>query len=132
MIAIDTNIILRYVLNDDLRLSEIATELIEQRGCYMPLLAFTETGYVLRSLYQAPDTQLLSLMRSVMAQPRVVVEKEARLTLALDGFAQGIDWFDAMLWASCPEDATLLTFDRKFAKKAGRMEWQPAVQSVFP
>ena len=47
MLTIDTNILLRYALNDNVKLSAKAKEIIEGNTCYVPLLALAEMGFVL-------------------------------------------------------------------------------------
>lgn len=132
MIALDTNILLRYALDDHAKLSPIAKSMLEERDCFVPLLALAEAGYVLQSLYKASSTELLAFANALLETPRLRFESEERLPVALAGFKAGIDWFDAMLWAACPVTHRLATLDRKFARKAATLNWQPPVQSFLP
>ena len=132
MIALDTNILLRYILNDNKTLSPLAKSLIDTRDCFVPLLALAEAGYVLQSFFKASRQEMLGFAQVLLETPRLAFENEERLPAALAGFKEGIDWFDAMLWASCPPGHTLATLDRKFASGAARLRWQPAVQSMLP
>lgn len=132
MISLDTNILLRYALDDHATLSPIARSMLEERDCFVPLLALAEAGYVLQSLYQASGVELLAFAKALLESPRLSFESEERLPVALAGFKAGVDWFDAMLWASCPTTRPLATLDRKFARKAAALGWQPPVQSFLP
>ena len=132
MISLDTNLLLRYGLNDNARLSPLAKSLIETEDCFVPLLALAEAGYVLQSVYRGSSAELLTFAQALLETPRLSFENEERLPAALAGFKAGIDWFDAMLWSACPPDRALATFDRKFAARAARLHWQPAVQSLLP
>lgn len=132
MISLDTNILLRYLLDDHPVLSPLARSALEEQDCFVPLLALAETGYVLQSLYKASAAELLAFAQALLSSPRLTFENESRLPLALAGFKAGIDWFDAMLWAACPATHPLATLDRKFARKASMLGWAPPVQSLLP
>lgn len=132
MISLDINILLRYLLDDHPALSPIARSVLEEQHCFVPLLALAEAGYVLQSLYKASSAELLAFAHALLESPRLTFENEARLPSALAGFKAGIDWFDAMLWAACPAAHPLATLDRKFARKATTLGWNPVVQSLPP
>ena len=131
MIALDTNALIRYALNDDQSLSPLAQELIDGNDCHVGLLALAEMGFVLASVYRASNTEIVALVHRLLALPTLHFENEQRLPLALAGVSDGIDWFDALLWAAS-SDHPLATFDRDFARRATRLGWQPAVQSRPP
>ncbi len=44
---------------------------------------------------------------------------------ALAHYRQGLDFADALRLAPCREAADMLTFDERFAKRAGRLSLQP-------
>ena len=48
-------------------------------------------------------------------------ENESRVIQALAGVQAGINWFDAMLWASAPVQNEFVTLDQKFANKATKL-----------
>lgn len=123
MIALDTNLLLRFALQDHAVQSASARRLLERQDCFASLLAMGEMGHVLMSVYRATRAELLTVCNALLALPSLEVEHEARLTQALDGFAAGIDWFDALLWAATPPGITLATFDRPFAKRAIALGW---------
>jgi predicted nucleic-acid-binding protein len=127
MITVDTNILLRYALNDNPKLSALARELIEGNRCFVPLLAIAEMGFVLASVYEASTTQTVTYIKRLMQQGNLKIENESRLSQALNGIEAGVDWFDALLWASSPTQHELATLDRKFANKAAKLGWQPPV-----
>ena len=131
MIALDTNVLLRYALNDDPTLSVQARDLIANNECHIGLLALAELGFVLASVYRATDAEIVALAHGLLALPTLHFEHEDRLPAALSGVLAGIDWFDAMLWAASAR-YPLVTFDRDFARRAARLGWQPAVQSGLP
>ena len=131
MIALDTNILVRFALNDNPVLSPLARDLIEHNECHVCLLALTELGFVLASVYGATSKQIVSQVQRLLAIPTLHFEHEARLPAAMAGVVAGIDWFDAMLWAAS-DPCALVTFDREFARRAGRLGWHPPVVSKLP
>lgn len=68
MPTIDTNILLRYALNDNAKLSAKAREIVEGNTCYVPLLALAEMGFVLGSVYEAKPADVVAYVKSLMQQ----------------------------------------------------------------
>lgn len=131
MIALDTNVLLRFALNDDLVLSPLAKALVMDNECHVSLLALAEAGFVLTSVYGATDAELVAQVQALLTLPTLHFENEERLSAALAGVLVGVDWFDSLLWAGGPRHP-LVTFDRDFARRAQRLGWQPAVQARLP
>ena len=128
MIALDTNILLRFVLDDNAVLSPVARRIVERNECWVSLLAAGELGYVLTSVYRSNSAEVISYCRILMDLPTIAVEHERRFAQALDGVEAGIDWFDAMLWASAPAGSIVFTFDRAFSKRASAIGWDVQVR----
>ncbi len=127
MLTIDTNILLRYALNDNAKLSAKAKHIVEGDTCYVPLLALAEMGFVLGSVYEAKAAEVVAYARSLMRQKNLRFEHESRVIQALAGVDAGLDWFDALLWAAAPVQHEFVTLDKKFANKATKLGWQPSV-----
>ena len=127
MLTIDTNILLRYALNDNPKLSARAKSLIEGNTCHVPLLALAEMGFVLGSVYEASPVDIVAYAKRLMQQKNLRFEHESRVLQALAGVAAGVDWFDALLWVAAPAQHEFATLDKKFASKAAKLGWQPQV-----
>ena len=127
MISIDTNILLRYALNDNPKLSQRAKEIIEGNVCQIPLLALAEFGFILGSFYEAKPAEIVRSTRTLMQLKTLRFEHESRVLQALAGVVAGVDWFDALLWAAAPAQHEFATLDKKFASKATKLGWQPQV-----
>ncbi len=127
MLTIDTNILLRYALNDNPMLSARAKSIIEDDTCFVPLLALAEMGFVLSSVYEASTVEVVAHTRALMQQKNLRFEHESRVLQAMAGIEAGVDWFDALLWASAPPQHEFATLDKKFANKATKLGWQPPV-----
>lgn len=124
MVALDTNILVRSALDDDSSLRAHAQRLIMRNQCWVSILTIAETGYTLMSFYGVKLPALIASCRSLIGLPNVECEHEQRVLLALDGVEAGIDWFDALLWASAPSTCTLVTYDKAFAKRASVLGWK--------
>ena len=68
MLTIDANILLRYALNDNAKLSAKAQEIIESNTCYVPLLALAGMGFVLGLVYEAKPAEVVAYAKSLMQQ----------------------------------------------------------------
>lgn len=62
-----------------------------------------------------------------MQQKNLRFEHESRVLQALAGVEAGVDWFDALLWAAAPAQNEFATLNKKFARKATKLGWQPRV-----
>lgn len=130
MIALDTNLLLRFVLEDDAQLASAARRLIQQSDCWINLVTAAEVGRVLLSVYGSSRDEVVDAMRRLISQPNIEFESEQRLEEALTGVEAGLDWDDALLWAATPPNLTVMTFDKVFAKRAAILGWK--VESRLP
>jgi len=122
MLAVDTNVVVRFLLNDDPAQANIARRLIEGHDIWVPLTVLLETEWVLRSAARLDPDRIQRLLTDFIRLPRVTVEARERATQALAGFAHGMDFADAIHLVSSADCAAFATFDRKMAaaaKKAG-------------
>ena len=78
MLAIDTNIIVRYLVEDDLRQLKIAARIVENESVFVPITVFLEVEWVLRALYRLPTFDVLRQMRAFARLPNVNVELARR------------------------------------------------------
>lgn len=76
---------------------------------------------MLRYSYGFGATEIAEALRKVMALPNVQTAASEALRTALQNLAQGLDFADALHLALSPAEATLLTFDRTFVRKATRL-----------
>ncbi len=89
MIAVDTNIVLRYLLQDDVKQSRKASRIFE--GTEKILLTdavLVETVWTLRGKrYQLPKEVLTRVLHSLIEEPNVAFEDEQAVWCALDDYA---------------------------------------------
>lgn len=114
-ILLDTNALLRYILNDNEEMSRIASELIDGTVYTLPEV-LAEVAYVLAKVYKANRadiaTFLSAIVNDVDVEPAHVVEK------AIEVYRDNnLDFVDCMLVAYNKIEGTkVFTFDKKMNK----------------
>lgn len=127
MIVLDTNLLLRYLLNDDPAQAKRVLRLLEQSS------SITVTPTILLELVWVLEcsdctrAEIVAALRHVLGLPGMQLPNESALYRAVQWFEQGLDFADALHLALSPAKATLMTFDRDFANKAQRMAAFPDV-----
>ncbi|MFZ2122744.1 MAG: type II toxin-antitoxin system VapC family toxin [Rhodoferax sp.] len=80
MIGLDTNVLVRYLTQDDARQAAIATRLIEQelsptQPGFISLVVLVEVCWVLQRLYAATQDELLHTVKDLLDTARFSVEQ---------------------------------------------------------
>jgi predicted nucleic-acid-binding protein len=122
MTGLDTNVLVRYLAQDDALQSARATRLIERELSerspgHVGLVVLAELCWVLKRMYGATPAELRETVRDLLEARQLVVEQRAVLGAALAG---GGDLVDAIIAAGAQANGCdrVVTFD-KAAVKAG-------------
>jgi predicted nucleic-acid-binding protein len=118
MIAIDTNLIIRYLLGDDQQQSHRARELINSGTVFVPITVMLEVEWVLRSIYRMSRVNCVDAIRGFAGLPTVVIDDAAIISEALDLFSHGMDFADALHLLKAQHCEKFVTFDRQMIKAA--------------
>lgn len=121
MISIDTNVLVRFVVNDDPKQARRACTLVESTDLFVPTSVLLETEWVLRSNYKIPGPEIFDALRAFLALPRVFAENERSAHAALDWAARGMDFADALHLASSREREAFASFDRGLGRTAAKV-----------
>jgi len=124
MIGLDTNIVLRYLLQDDPKQTRQANQIIdrqlsEQNPGFISLVTVLEIVWVLRSLLKQTASQIAIHIEHLLAADTLEVQNEQQVFEAAFALKRGAGEFeDALMgalnaWAGC---SSTLTFDRKAAR----------------
>lgn len=116
--AIDTNLIVRFLTNDDKRQARAAREAIEDGDIFIATTVLLESAWVLRSAYEFDPARIAASLRGLAGLSGIAVEEPALLAQALDWMAEGMDFADALHLAKAKGCDMFLSFDRKLAKVA--------------
>ncbi len=120
MKAIDTNVLVRFLVGDDPRQAQAARHLIETTPVWLPKTVVLETEWVLRHAYGFGPEAVIGALVRFCGLPQVAVEDEDAVAQALTWSAAGLDLADALRLASSPAAEAFCTFDRKLATRARR------------
>jgi len=126
LIALDTNVLVRYFAQDDARQSAAATRLIERtlgpanRG-FISLVTLLETVWVMESLYTADAEMVSSIVLDLLDTAALEVQDAAAVAQGVHRYAEGgVDLHDCLIVSlAAQRNARVVTFDAKAAKRLG-------------
>jgi predicted nucleic-acid-binding protein len=126
MIGLDTNVVVRYMMDDDAVQSPIANRLFESFTAEAPglisLVTLIELVWVLRSSYDATREQTQRAIEILLRSRGLIIEGRDLVRLALSAYSQGTADFPDYLIESHGHAAGCdysVTFDRNASISAG-------------
>jgi predicted nucleic acid-binding protein len=119
MIAVDTNVLVRYVTNDEPDQARRAADLLAgPETVHIPHSVLPEMEWVLRAVYGLGRTAILIAFRQVLGLPSIYVDQPGLVVLTLERYERGFDFAEALHLACAGTASRLCTFDRRFARIA--------------
>lgn len=118
MLAIDANVVVRYLTGDHPQQSASARAVVDAGPVFIATTVLLETEWVLRSAYGFRAPQLARALTAFAGLPTVNLESPAVVAAALEAMASGMDFADALHLAAAAGCQAFLTFDKAFAKAA--------------
>ncbi|EAQ75945.1 MULTISPECIES: type II toxin-antitoxin system VapC family toxin [unclassified Synechococcus] len=101
-LALDTNVLVRLLTNDDPEQAERAAHLIDRSSaCFVPITVTLELEWVLRGAYRLSPEAVISAFEGLMAIPQVHLEHDDQVLYALEWHRQGLDFADSLHLARC-------------------------------
>jgi predicted nucleic-acid-binding protein len=123
MIGIDTNVLIRYVVQDDARQAATASHFIEttlsaDEPGWIASIVLCEFVWVLESAYGYARNPIVSTLQRLFEVDRFRVEAPALAWRALDEYRAGADFSDALIALGNEHEdcAYTATFDRGAAR----------------
>ena len=130
-VALDTNLLVRLLTNDDPEQARRVADLIDDSSaCFVPITVVLELEWVLRGAYQLPREAIIRAIGGLIAIRHLHLEQEEQVLQALEVYGQGLDFADALHLLRSEGCAALVSFDRAFAAKAGELALTPAVRQL--
>lgn len=118
MIAVDTNLIARYITGDHPEQSFRAREIIDTQSIFVAATVVMEVAWVLRTTFGFSRTDIANSLRIFAGMPSVTIEDADLVAAAFDLVEKGMDFADALHLLRVQHCDALVTFDRKFVKTA--------------
>jgi predicted nucleic-acid-binding protein len=127
VIALDTNVLVRYLVQDDARQSAAAAKLIDRTitegdALFVSDVVLCEVVWVLAGSYRVPRPEIATVLRELLRARHLVFSASDQLVRALDAFVGGKGDFadyvirEHALAAGC---AAAATFDRVLLRERG-------------
>ena len=128
MIALDTNILARYLLDDEPAQARTARRLLaDARAEYwIPVTVVLELAWVLRKS-DAPRAVVMSRLRDLLSLHNVRAQNADLVHQALRWSGEGMDLADALHIVLSGKAERLATFDEALIKQARKMGVRPLV-----
>ncbi len=127
MIAVNTNVLVRFLVEDDARQSAAAAALVERAvqsedSLYVSAIVLCETVWVLTVSYRVPRSDVVKTLQDLLRAKHLTFDNPDRLARAVDAFAIGRGDFadylirEEALAAGC---SSVATFDRELLREEG-------------
>jgi predicted nucleic-acid-binding protein len=128
MIALDTNVLARFYVDDPgdpeaAKQRPIARRVITgSPSLFVPLTVILELEWVLRAFYGFDAPRIIRVFEHLLGLAHINTEEAERVAAALPLTAEGMDFADALHLAGSAHCAALYTFDdRRFARRASKL-----------
>jgi predicted nucleic-acid-binding protein len=129
MISLDTNVLVRYAVKDDLEQATLATAFLADNRCFVLKSVLLELVWVLSSSagYNLSRETVHERLLHILGLPNIETEDATNVAQALTWFMEGMDFADALHLSGSTEFSGLATFDRKFAATAKELDAVPSI-----
>lgn len=118
MLAIDTNLIVRYLTGDEPRQAARARALIDTASVFVATTVLLECEWVLRSVYRFRPAEVARALSAFAGLPNVTLENPSRIAKALEWMKGGMDFADALHLAASEGCDAFVSLDESFVKSA--------------
>ena len=118
MIIVDTNILLKYLLEDNEELSPKAIEIIDNNEIFIPTEVIVEASYVLKKVYNVEKEKIYEAIKLLLDMDDVNFQNKNIKEEAFKNYSEkNLDIVDCMLFAyNRNENYDIKTFDKKLDK----------------
>jgi predicted nucleic-acid-binding protein len=131
-VLVDTNILLRFLMNDHLEHGKRAKGLIERAGAgkvtlFVPFITIVETLFTLQSFYQIQKESIGLQLLKVLSAPGIKIGADAWILEAIDEYrTRNVSFGDACLAAEARhKNLPIASFDRGIDKFPGIVRFEP-------
>lgn len=131
MIIVDTNLLVRVIVNDNVNQVGIAKTILEKEQIYIPKTVLLELVWTLESVYKLEKNEILSALNSLLKPKNITVEDMPQVRQSLQWYENGMEFADALhLSAAFGSVNEFATFDQSLIKKSSKHphhDWRPQI-----
>jgi predicted nucleic acid-binding protein len=121
MLAVDTNLVVRYLYDDDPRQCRLARAVIDGDEVLIATTVLLETAWVLRGAHGKTREEIAAGLRRLAGLPTVRLQDPDATARAIELAEQGVDVADAFHLAATEQAEAFITFDQRLQKAASRL-----------
>jgi predicted nucleic-acid-binding protein len=121
MLAVDANVVVRYLVADDPAQFARAVAVVEGAETFISLTILLETEWVLRSVYRYTPAQIVEALRGFAGLPLVSIENADLVSIALGWVENGVDFADALHLAQALSCEAFISFDQHLVRRAASL-----------
>lgn len=119
MIAVDTNILVRFLTRDDEQQYQKAYRVFSNsERIFISATVILETEWVLRFSYHFSVEKIVYALSGLLSLNNVKVDNKEDVITALQWHRQGMDFADALHLVGSSHADTFVSFDKKMLKKS--------------
>jgi predicted nucleic-acid-binding protein len=124
MIALDTNALVRMLVEDDTEQAQMVQQLVsfaEQKSITILILpeVLLETVWVLESVYRTKRTEIIRFLHALLAAPSFAIADDNVVRPAIRQYQKGFDFADALIAGQAKKEKALalFSFDKRLSSR---------------
>jgi len=121
VIAVDTNVIVRFLTHDDERQYKKSFAIFNTKEVFIPDTVILETEWVLRYAYKFSPEDICNAFVNLFGLKNIHLSNPIFISQAIEWHLKGLDFSDALHLTQCQQYEKLYTFDKKFSAKAKKL-----------
>jgi predicted nucleic-acid-binding protein len=125
MLAIDTNLLVRFLTRDEPDQHKRAEALIETKQVFIATTVLLETAWVLKTTFRYRSQDIAAALDRVAGLATVTLENAERAARAFAWTSAGMDFAEALHLAAAEGCEGFVTFDRKLISAAAAISPTP-------
>lgn len=116
MIRVDTNYIIRYLVNDNIEMAEIAEEILTTKYIFISNEILAEVVYVLFGVYKISKEEISNQLLELISFENISISNIKTIQRTFEIFkTKNLDFVDCLLCAYSIQDE-IVTFDKQLTK----------------
>jgi predicted nucleic-acid-binding protein len=128
MIAVDTNIIIRFLTQDDESQFQKSKEIFQNQDIFISDTVILETEWVLRFAYKFKPSEICKALRNLFGLPNIYLTNSSLVLQVIQWHENGLDFADAFHLAQSQHRQPLLTLSHSCIRMESLNDDQVALE----